>query len=198
MLYKDAHLLTHDANWLTNSKEPCWTCRRAATRQRRKYQFQFTPVREKLSLRTVTNIGEQITGDYAVMSDLCGRGGVHGARYLYTQKDRGMKKIDCVPTSKQVDKQTTEAMRHILGNRPRRSYYSDNQRCLSNGAKLCNLTPEFSLTGIRQTNAIVEANNKTIISGTRKLLCNSGLPPCWWTYAAPCYCFLKSAMLDIN
>ena len=179
MLYKDAHLLTHDASWLTNIKKPCWTCRRAATRQKRKYQFQFTPVREKMSHRKVTNIGDQITGDYAVMSDLCGRGGVHGARYLYTRKDIGIKKIDCVPTAKQDDKQTTEAMRHILGNHPRRSYYSDNQRCLSNGAKLCNLTPEFSLTGISQTNAIAEANNKTIISATRKPLCNSGLPPCW-------------------
>ena len=46
MLYKDAHLLTHDTNWSTNIKEFCWTCRRAATRQRRKYQYQFAPVRE--------------------------------------------------------------------------------------------------------------------------------------------------------
>ena len=120
------------------------------------------------------------------------------SKVLIYSKRSGIKKIDCVPTSKQDGKQTTEAMRHILGNHPRRSYYSDNQRCLSNGAKLCNLKPEFSLTGISQTNSIAEANNKTIISGTRKLLCNSGLPPCWWTYAAPCYCFLKNAMLDIN
>ena len=151
-----------------------------------------------MSHRKVTGLGDQLTGDYAVMSDLCGRGGVHVARYLYTQKDIGVNKIGCVPTSKQDDKQTTEAMRHILGNHPRRSYYSDNQRCLSNGARLCNLSPEFSLTGISQTNAIAEANNKTIISGTRKLLCNSGSPPCWWTYAAPCFRFLKNAMLGIN
>ena len=78
MLYKDAHLLTHDADWWTNLKEHCWTCRHAATRQRRKYQHQFSSVRAKLSHRKVTKIGDQIIGDYAVISDLCGRGGVHG------------------------------------------------------------------------------------------------------------------------
>lgn len=198
MLYQDAHLLTHDADWWANLKEHCWTCRRAATRQSRKYQHQFSSVRAKLSHRKVTKIGDQIAGDYAVISDLCGRGEVHGARYLYTQKDLGIKKIDCVPTSKQDDKQTTEAMRHILGKHPRRNYFSDSQRCLHNGSRLCNLTPEKSLVGISGTNSIVEANNKTIISGTRKLLCQSGLPPCWWTYAAPCFCFHKNAVLDLN
>ena len=191
MLYEDAHLLTDDADWWTKIQDPCWTCRRAATRQGRKYQHQFTPVRAKLSHRKVTKIGDQIIGDYAVISDLCGRGGVHGARYLYTQKDLGIRKIDCVPTSKQDDKQTTEAMRHILGNHPRRSYYNDSQRCLHNVSKLCNLTPGRSLVGISETSSIAETNNKTSISGTRQLLCHSGLPPCWWTYAAPWFCFQK-------
>lgn len=34
MLYKDAQLLTHDADWWTNLKEQSFTCRRAATRQK--------------------------------------------------------------------------------------------------------------------------------------------------------------------
>lgn len=40
--------------------------------------------------------------------------------------------------------------------------------------------------------------NKTVIPGTRRLLCNSGLPACWWPYAGPCYCFLRNVMLDEN
>jgi len=60
------------------------------------------------------------------------------------------------------------------------------------------MNPEASLVGISQTNAIAEANNKTIISGTRKLLCQAGLPACWWTYAAPYFCFAKNIELDIN
>ena len=132
------------------------------------------------------------------MTDLIGRGGVHGARHLYTQVDVGLNRTDCVPTSKQDIPQTTAAMMHINGDHPRRNYYSDNQKCLNNGARFCNLNPEKSLVGISQTNAIAEANNKTIISGSRKLLCHAGLPACWWTYAAPCFSFYKNAMLDLN
>ena len=107
------------------------------------------------------------------MSDLHGRGGVHGARNLYTHKDLGTGRVSAYPTSKQDDAQTIAAMKHLLGNLPRRSYYSDNQRCLINAAIACGMTVEHSLQGISQTNAIAEANNKTILSGIRKLLCGT-------------------------
>ena len=42
---------------------------------------------KKLQHRYANKVGDQITGDYAVITDLNGRGGVHGARNLYTQKD---------------------------------------------------------------------------------------------------------------
>ena len=132
------------------------------------------------------------------MSDLHGRGGVHGARSLYTHKDLITGRISAYPTSKQDDEQTLAAMRHLLGNLPRRSYYSDNQKCLMNAARMCGMTIENSLQGISQTNAIAEANNKTILSGIRKLLCQAGLPAVWWTFAASCFCFLQNAMLDEN
>ena len=48
-----------------------------------------------------------------MITDLNGRGGVHGARNLYTQKDLLTGKIDCVPTRKQDDKNTTIAMMHM-------------------------------------------------------------------------------------
>ena len=60
------------------------------------------------------------------------------------------------------------------------------------------MNTELSLVGISQTNSIAEANNKSILSGTRKLLVQAGLPACWWTYAAPYYCFMKNVMLDLN
>ena len=198
MLYETSHFLTHDADRLTRNNTPCWTCTRAATRQQRKYSEVFRKNLIRYQHRNVHNSGDQITGDYAVMSDLHGRGGVHGARNLYTQKDLGTGRIDAYPTSKQDDEQTTAAMKHIIGDLPRRSYYSDNQRCLRNGARACGMTTECSLQGISQTNAIVEANNKTILSGIRKLLCQAGLPAVWWTSAASCFCFLKSAMIDTN
>lgn len=198
MRYADSHFLTHDAKNLTKAQTPCWTCQKAATRQLRKYSERSRVKQKKLEHRFANKVGDQITGDYAVITDLNGRGGVHGARNLYTQKDILTGKIDCVPTKKQDGKSTTIAMMHILGDLPRRDYFSDNQACLNNGARLCNMNPEESLVGVSQTNGIAEANNKTILSGGRKLLCHAGLPACWWTYATPCYCFTKNAMLDLN
>ena len=167
MLFADSHLMTHGSETLNKANTPCWVCTRAATRQHRKFQAQFRKKQKQFEHRKLNRMGDQITGDYAVISDQFGRGGVHGARHLYTQKDLGTGKIDCVPIQKQDDACTTAAMMHILEHHPRRNYFSDNQRCLINGARLCNMNPEASLAGISQTNAIAEANNKTIISGTR-------------------------------
>ena len=135
MRYADSHFLTHEAKNLTKEQTPCWNCQKAATRQLRKYSEKFRVKQKKLQHRYANKVGDQITGDYVVITDLNGRGGVHGARNLYTQKDLLTGKRDCVPTKKQNDKSTTIAMMHILGDLPRRNYFSDNQTCLSNGAK---------------------------------------------------------------
>ena len=95
MVYSDSHFLTHGAETLSKINTPCWTCMRAATRQFRKYQEQFRKKQIKFAHRNVNKMGDQFTGDYAVISDQFGRGGVHGARNLYIQKDLGTGKIDC-------------------------------------------------------------------------------------------------------
>ena len=59
------------------------------------------------------DVGDQQTGDYAVMSDLYGRGGSHGARYLYTHKDLVTGRINAMPRSKQDAAQTLAAMTDI-------------------------------------------------------------------------------------
>ncbi len=78
----------------------------------------------------------------------------------------------------------------IRGGDPRRRYYSDNWRALRNAAEMAGLQHESCLPGIHQTNGIAESNSRTILSGTRRLLMQAGLPACWWPYAAPCFCFL--------
>ena len=104
MRYADSHFLTHDANFLTKAIAPCWTCQLAATRQLRKYSERFRVKQEKFAHRNVNKVGDQDTGDYAVINDLYGRGGVHGARNLYTQKDALTGKFDCVLTKSQMTK----------------------------------------------------------------------------------------------
>ena len=53
LLYADRHLLTHDAESWTSHEEPCWTCRRAGTRQVRKYQAKFQKKRKRYEHRNV-------------------------------------------------------------------------------------------------------------------------------------------------
>ena len=203
VLHETKHMLTHEADTLSGSVQrlkghptPCLICTKAASRQKRKYSEKFRDNQVKYEHRNVTDVGDQQTGDYIVMTDPYGRGGVHGARNLYAHKDLITKRISGAPTSRQDDEQTYAAMKQILGNLPRRSYYSDNQRCLNSSARRCGMTVEYSLPGVSQTNAVAEANNKTILNGTRKVLCQAGLPAAWWTYAAPCFCFLKNVMLS--
>ena len=142
--HEDKHLLTHETNTPKGRKRPCDICTKAATRQKRKYSAKFRQNQNKFEHRNVKDVGDQQTGDYAVMSDLYGRGGVHGARNLYTHLDLVTGSVSAMPTSKQNDEQTLAAMRQIIGNLPRRSYYSDNQRCLNNAARKCGMTGVFT------------------------------------------------------
>ncbi len=45
-----------------------------------------------------------------------------------------------------------------------------------------------SQPGIPQTNALIERTNQTILTKTIVCLLEAGLPPCYWTFAAPCVC----------
>ncbi len=51
---------------------------------------------------------------------------------------------------------------------------------------------EHSQPGVPQTNALIERANQDILQGTRTLLLQAGLPACFWTFAAPCYCLLDN------
>ena len=42
--------------------------------------------------------------------------------------------------------------------------------------------------GVPHTNGIIERTNQLIIGGTGTCLIAAGLPPCYWTYASPCFC----------
>ena len=44
--------------------------------------------------------------------------------------------------------------------------------------------------GVPHTNAIIERCNQLVSGGTSTCLIAAGLPPCYWTYASPCFCFV--------
>ena len=45
-----------------------------------------------------------------------------------------------------------------------------------------------SLPGEPKTNSLIERTNQIIVGGTTALLVCAGLPPCYWSYAALCFC----------
>ena len=50
-----------------------------------------------------------------------------------------------------------------------------------------------SLPGEPKTNSLIERTNQIIVGGTTALLISAGLPPCFWSYAAPCFCVCYNA-----
>ena len=120
-----------------------------------------------------------------IVPDYMGVGGVHGARNAYIHRDLRTNNMFCVPTQALSDIETLKALNHIYGDHPRRGYYSDNAKPLMNAATLAGLVPSSSLQGVSQTNGLIEVTNRIVLNGIRKLLCNAGLPACWWPYAGP-------------
>jgi hypothetical protein len=39
-----------------------------------------------------------------------------------------------------------------------------------------------------KTNSIIEHTSQDILAGTTECLLEAGLPPCYWSFAAPCFC----------
>ncbi len=130
------------------------------------------------------------------MTDHSGNGGVHGSKELYTHLDLRTNIRYAIPTSKKDDEQTLRAIHQIYGNDPQRLYYSDNWKPLRNTAHLVGLQHEGCLPGVHETNCVAESDNRKILSGSRGLLMQVGLPACCWPYAAPCFCFLESITLS--
>ncbi len=192
VLHTTIHQLTHARDFLDTSRMPCWTCTKVGSRQKKKFQAQFRKAADKHPKRLIQKFGDLGTGDHVAMTDFHGRGGVQGdvhssgPAYQHPLRHTDVKKDD---------EQTLKAINHIYGNDPRRRYYSDNRRALRNAAEMAGMQHESCLPGIHQTNGIAESNNRSILSGTRRLLMQAGLPACWWPYAAPCFCFLESITL---
>ena len=66
--------------------------------------------------------------------------------------------------------------------------HADGAREFGVAARLLNIPLGTSVPGVPHTNAIIERSNQLIDGGTTTCLVEAGLPPCYWSYAAPCFC----------
>ena len=82
-----------------------------------------------------------------------------------------------------------ESVKYLTGKRKIQQIYSDNAPEFINATKAMGIVHETSTPGVPQNNGIVERSNQLIIGGTVTSMVEAGTPPCYWSYAAPCWCF---------
>ena len=76
--------------------------------------------------------------------------------------------------------------------------YSDNALELVKAAYVRGVEHRASLPGEPKTNSLIERTNQIIVGGTFALLICAGLPPCYWSFAAPCFCVNYNIILPEN
>jgi hypothetical protein len=55
---------------------------------------------------------------------------------------------------------------------------------------MAQIVHDGSQPGVPQTNSLVGRINQTVISGAISCVLEAGLPPCFWSFAGPCFCML--------
>ena len=84
------------------------------------------------------------------------------------------------------------AIREFVVDRRVKLFYSDASGEIKKASKLLRISHERSQPGVPQNNGIIERANQDIIVGTIASLVHAGLPPCFWSFAASCYCMLDN------
>ena len=78
-------------------------------------------------------------------------------------------------------------------------FYSDNSGELTQAAKMLGWVHGKSTVGIPQTNGQAENAVKTVIYGTRCALAHAGFEERYLSFAAPCWCFNRTAVsIDVS
>ena len=79
-------------------------------------------------------------------------------------------------------------LRHFVGRKHVDNVYSDSAPELIAGVRNLGWRHETSLPGVPRNNSMIERANQIILGGTTACLIQAGLPPCYWSYAAPTFC----------
>ncbi len=96
------------------------------------------------------------------------------------------------PVADKTMETTALCIRNFTGGKKVKLLYSDGAPEIGAACKKEGILWDTSEPGIPQSNSLIERTNQDILQGTRTLLLQAGLPSCFWTFAAPCYCFLDN------
>ena len=131
--------------------------------------------------------GEILTFDY-LYSGSQRTVGLHAEKECLVVKDMYTGISHAYPMDKRTSARVMESIKFFTGRRRIQLAYSDNAPEFISAMKALNILHETSTPGVPKTNGIIERVNQLIIGGTVTSLIAAGLPPCYWSYASPCWC----------
>jgi hypothetical protein len=174
-----SHLLTH-----IPKNKWCLSCTRA--------KMQRKPCRSHRRREPkFENFGDQVTADHIVMSEPHSSG-VGFMKYALTIYDRATKWLQCQPLMDKTAETAAASLRHFLGEQVCRSLWTDNAGELVSAAKQLGILHGRATPYRPETNGVAERANRTVLEGARTILDAAGLPPRYWPFALPTFCFLQN------
>ena len=160
-------------------------------------KLKMRPHRRGAYRRKPKKWGDIVTGDHLVGN----RGawtGVTGDENAFTIRDLWSGYLACYPVKAKDTPCAVESLKHFMGARKIRLFYSDNSQELIGATEELGIDREGTEVGDPTNNAIAERNNQTILGGVRSILIRAGFPACFWPFAAPYYCLMDNVDVGAN
>ena len=140
--------------------------------------------------RVLTHWGELLTSDH-IDSKSKNMIGIAGEKEAYVIKDlwSGLQNFYPVPIKNAED--TAICIKHFAGIPSLRmgsaiNMYSDQSGEIRKACRDLGVLHDKSQPGVPQHNAMIERTNQHILTKTIVSMLEAGLPPCYWSFAAPC------------
>ena len=116
--------------------------------------------------------------------------GLNGEREALTVRDVATGVAHMYPTMTKTAGEVRMSLMHFAGKstaeRQIRLVYSDNAVEIGFACRQLKWLHDTSTPGVPQTNSLIERTNQTLVNQTISALDTAGLPPCFWSFAAPC------------
>ncbi len=144
--------------------------------------------RRKTFKRELTEWGETITCDHVYSGSETALG-FEGETETFIIKDLWSGLIHCYPVPTKAAAYVIHCIQQFVGKRRVQTLYSDNAAEFMGSCRELMMARDGGQPGVPHTNGIIERCNQLIIGGTTTCLIAAGLPPCYWSFASPCFCF---------
>ena len=138
--------------------------------------------------RELTEWGEIITCDH-VYSASPQALGLDGETESFVIKDLWSGLLHSFPVPSKAAVHVIHCIQQFVGNRKVQVLYSDKAKEFMGTCKELMMARDGGQPGVPHTNGIIERSNQLAIGGTATCLIAAGLPPCYWSFASPCFCF---------